>query len=244
MARYCFERLEFKGYDLKIEKKNDTGVHSYPSVSAIIGQLDKSAALIPWAQRVLVEFLQDHWTEIKNLEGHALTNALDEAKKESTNQKNSAAKYGTDLHKILEKAIKNEKITDHAKDAEAFYLAIEGVINQSDSFNSELPVVNQKLGYAGCIDLYDKQSGTLYDLKTSKAVYDTHYLQLAGYALALESMGMPCERVNVLHWDKSELVLNTIECTGKVMQQKESFKHLVNFYYSAKKRQVHNERTL
>ena len=241
MANYCFKGQVFQGHDLKIPKGSD--IQSYPSVTTIIGLLDKSAALIPWAQRMTISYIQDHWAECKSLEGHALSNFFELAQKESTRTKEDAASYGTDLHKLLEQAIKGEAITSEARDDVEFYCAIDGIVKRSKAWRTEIPVVHEQACFAGSADLYDAESHTLYDLKTSKRVYDAHYMQIAAYKMALETMGYQVDKAVILHWDKEDLVLNEIDCTAKALAKQDAFLLLCDFYYAEKKRRVKNAKT-
>lgn len=66
-------------------------------------------------------------------------------------------------------------------------------LNISHPIQTEFMIVNHKYKYAGRCDLYATIDGirTLTDLKTSKAVRDTHMLQLGGYYSALPKDDKP-----------------------------------------------------
>ena len=257
MANYIFDNTHFIGYDKKIDKNSSWC--SYPSVSTIIGQLDKSSALMPWAQKMTIEYIIENWATVRELDGHKLTNFMDEAKKNALKKRDEAGQYGTDLHKILEMALLGQKIESEYDDDVEFYCAITDWM-QDKNFNIdylkiETPIVNIEAGYAGAIDLYDANAGILYDLKTSKQVYDTHILQLAGYMLAINILlytdakqwgfAFPdqVKKSIILHWDKSEKCLTEIDITQKCLTQMSAFLYLVDFYYSHKNRRVKNART-
>ena len=248
MANYVFEAWEFLGYNKNIDKNSDAC--SYPSVSAIVGQLDKSAALIPWAQRMTCDYIIEHWEECRELDGHKLTNFMDDAKKIALQKRDEAGQYGTNLHKILEMAILGEKIESKCDDDVEFYLAISEWVEEQhfnkDAVQTEMPVVNIEAGYAGCVDLYDFSTGILYDLKTSKQIYDAHILQMAGYWSAINAkhfFSKEVSKAKILHWDKQEKVLSEVDITNKVKKQIDAFLFLVDFYYSHKNRRVKNART-
>ena len=179
---------------------------------------------------------------------------MDDAKKNALQTRDKAGQYGTDLHKILEKALLGEKIQSGCDDDIEFFLAITEWL-EDKSFNIEEclieePIVNIEHGYAGSVDFYDGLGGVLYDLKTSKSVYDSHILQLAGYWVALSSFltkqysefVFPI-KAKILHWDKQEKVLTEIDITNKVKKQIRAFLLLVDFYYASKNRRVWNLRT-
>lgn len=257
MANYIFEGTKFIGYDKNV-KENENWC-SYPSVSAIIGQLDKSGALMGWAQKMTCDYIVENWAECQGLDGHKLSNFMDDAKKNALKKRDEAGQYGTDLHKILEKALLDEKIKPECEDDVEFFLAILEWIQENDFITSmlkiEAPIVNIAAGYAGSVDLYDSNTGILYDLKTSKSVYDTHILQLAGYWAAIDILlnsensewrdAFPSEvkKAKILHWDKESLCLSEIDITSKVKKQIPAFLCLVDFYYLHKNRRVKNART-
>ena len=255
MANYVFDGADFVGYDKKI-KKGDPWL-SYPSVTAIIGQLDKSSALIPWAQKMTCDYIVEHWDECQGLEGHKLTNFMDDARKVALQKRDEAGQYGTDLHKLFASALLGEDIDTECRDDVEFYCAIEDW-KRDKNFNValsniETPIVNVGAGYAGSIDFYDGENFVLYDLKTSKSVYDSHILQLAGYWEAIKILiGERCGGwadlqipacAKILHWDKEELVLSEIDLTKKVERQVPAFLLLVDLYYALKTRRVKNART-
>lgn len=76
----------------------------------------------------------------------------------------------------------------------------------------EQTIANPRERYAGQFDLYcpaarydpetqtclPERAQTLIDLKTSKAVYDTHLLQIGGYTAALRENGMQVEQAIVV----------------------------------------------
>ncbi|MFA5408479.1 MAG: PD-(D/E)XK nuclease family protein [Bacilli bacterium] len=61
-------------------------------------------------------------------------------------------------------------------------------------------IVNEAEGYGGKFDLVAPSDGTrtLFDLKTSKQVYDTHLLQMGGYSAALKSNGIAVEQAIIV----------------------------------------------
>lgn len=65
-------------------------------------------------------------------------------------------------------------------------------------------VANVEEGYGGKFDLVAPSGGkrTLFDIKTSKQVYDTHLLQMGGYSAALKSNGIVVEQgaIIALHY--------------------------------------------
>lgn len=64
----------------------------------------------------------------------------------------------------------------------------------------ETTVINREERYAGKFDLLAPSNDvlTLFDIKTSRSVYDTHLLQLGGYAAALWSNGVEVEQAAII----------------------------------------------
>lgn len=70
-------------------------------------------------------------------------------------------------------------------------------INQENTLDVELFVMNQEVGYAGQFDLLyaDGTDVVLADVKTSKRVYDKHLIQLSAYS---EAIDITVDRMEVL----------------------------------------------
>jgi hypothetical protein len=70
----------------------------------------------------------------------------------------------------------------------------------------ETPLISEKYKFGGTPDFYGKDNGklTLLDFKTSGAVYDEYFYQLAAYKKLLEEYGYRVESVRILRIGKSE----------------------------------------
>ncbi len=55
--------------------------------------------------------------------------------------------------------------------------------NKVEPIDIEIPLISKRFGYGGTIDLYCKLNGiaTLVDFKTSKAIYEEMFIQVAAY---------------------------------------------------------------
>ena len=131
--------------------------------------------------------------------------------------RDSAARRGTSVHSALESWAVTGTLADpddfpeeeqgYVKGLNAFLADCKGGL---ESINSELMVDSKEYGFAGRFDLQARAGGDygplelktgprttrtiypgvgIFDLKTSKSVYDSHYLQLSAYRLALEESG-------------------------------------------------------
>lgn len=123
----------------------------------------------------------------------SLTDRAYRAHKESLDD---SATAGTDLHALLERWVKLQM--GIAKLEEGDDLShIEDFIEWCDAkvekfLWSEVHTYNEELWVGGISDLGVKLKDGRYgivDFKSAKEVYDSHYIQIAGYALQLEATG-------------------------------------------------------
>ncbi len=162
----------------------------YPSVSTIIGQLDKSGALIPWAlncfESKLKELLQS---------GMAIDEAITTAKRDYKNVSETALDIGSQVHNAIEQYIKTGRDLSGElmpEVANGFIAFLEWEKNNVEIWlESEIKVVNDQAGYGGTYDaiFLDKNGQTvIVDFKTSSAIYDEYWLQISAYRIAREMM--------------------------------------------------------
>ena len=145
-----------------------------PGVTTITGVMDKPA-LVRWANNLGLEGI------------------------DSSSYVDSLARIGTLAHYMVEcylTGVKQE-LDSYSKDeidgAELSVLSFYTWEKQQQfkSLNSEMKLVSESLQVGGTCDCYCELNGkrTLLDFKTSKAVYDDHKTQVAGYCLLLEENG-------------------------------------------------------
>lgn len=236
-----------------------------PSVTNVLGVLDKSGALTWWGQGVgvdgVLELLkkrvlrEDHyalyfggecgsdgWLGSTRADKDSITQLLTEHKLTVNHQKDKAADRGVNVHGALEAWVENGRlpIWEQWPEAERGYVqglaefmaALSGVVGGKEA---ELMVGSLEHSYAGRFDLvltlnkpvevvtktYPKRKPRveeipagryLLDLKTSKGIYSTHYLQLEAYeAAAVECGYEPTDHRGVIHVTadgRYELALN------------------------------------
>ncbi len=104
--------------------------------------------------------------------------------------------------------------------------------NELEPLEVETALVSEKYKYGGTIDLYCKLNGkyTLVDLKTSKAIYDTHMIQLAAYKNLLEENGYKVEQVKILRIGRTDDEGFEVRTQEDLTTEWELFKHLREVY--------------
>ena len=264
-------KLRFAGtdaYKAGISPPNDVGWTEVPSVTTVLGVLEKPQ-LVWWGQGVGVEgtlellkrklirhyqgaymiggeFGSDGLLGASEATRDGIVSLLTEHKLTVNHQRDKAADRGVNVHDALEQTFytgdypdpKHERWQEHergyVRGIVEFLKAIEGAYNVEDA-QQELMVGSLEHQYAGRFDLvltlskpvevvtkcYPKKPPKveeipagryLLDLKTSKRVYETHYLQLEAYeAAAVECGYAPTDYRGVVHVTadgKYELALN------------------------------------
>lgn len=220
-----------------------------PSVTTVLGVLDKSGPLVWWSQKIGVDGLLTLLREgkvkhrdIHDVDAQQIVDLLVEHKLSVNHVKDSAADRGVNVHGALEQWAEHgiQFHPDDYPEHERGY--IEGLVsfivslqNDVGGIETELMVGSLEHSYAGRFDLvltlskpvevvtrcYPKKPSKveeipagryLLDLKTSKRVYDTHFLQLEAYeAAAVECGYQPTDHRGVVHVTadgRYELVLN------------------------------------
>lgn len=142
------------------------------NVTTILGCVDKSGPLMAWAVR-------------ETKEGRDYRETRD-----------TAATRGTSVHDALEVLARDNTppLLDQFPDEDRGYvqaLARWWIDHRPSPIHVEQLVASVKHRYAGKLDLVCEIQGIphMVDLKTSRRVYETHHLQLAGYELAYVECG-------------------------------------------------------
>lgn len=192
-----------------------------PGVTTVIALLAKPA-LINWAWKL-------------GLDGQDMNKVRDKA-----------ASIGTITHYMCECRLKGQKpdLSEYAQaDIDVATPMFDSFCkwyadSRLDSIGSEVSVVSERWQYGGCIDLVAVDSGlvTLFDIKTSKGVYDEYRIQLSAYKEAWGEVypQRPIEKVKVVHLDKETGDLSLHEFSD-LSTEFEIFKHLRAIYVLQKK---------
>ena len=217
-----------------------------PSVTTIIGQLDKSGPLMGWAVKVMGEYLQAHPEELKDNPADTYKKAKGWYKELSR----QAMDLGSEIHNLLEVHLKGQKVEGLLEANPLLNKPFEEFLAWKGTRKFELVesehIVWSHLKYAGTLDCVAKLDGKLYlaDFKSSKAIYDDYLMQVAAYMKAYEErindghvIDRKVEGVGILRLPKTEK--DTFEwkeyTLTEVEDAFESFMCLVSYWWSKKR---------
>lgn len=183
------------------------GEGPYPSVTTVLGVLDKPA-VVQWKARETAKVVISQWAEVCRLiteEGQ--DKAVNWAVKESDKARDTAARLGSGLHLLAdmvarapqgaERATEGFQVSEQEKPYLAAFRGFLDRYSASSIVSSEKAVLSAN-GYAGTYDLLmllptgisdgagyeDTHHLWLIDIKTSKGFYPEYGLQLAAYRWA------------------------------------------------------------
>ncbi len=161
-----------------------------PGVTTILGNGLPKKALINWAANATADAAVNGWDELAEL---PVATRLDRLKKARYDDRDAAARRGTEVHGIAEQLVKGERVTV----PEELRGHVEAYVKFLDDWDVEpvlveFVVASYRYGYAGTCDLIadltmpDGQVVRwLLDIKTTRSgVYGETALQLAAYRLA------------------------------------------------------------
>ncbi len=187
-----------------------------PGTTTITGMLNKPT-LVSWANRLGLEGI------------------------DSSKYVDAAAEIGTAAHRMIECYFTGDTFEKEMYSPHALSLAENSMISfyewadrhEIEVQGTEMQLTSDTLLYGGTIDCLCTIDGvpTLLDFKTSKAIYDEHFIQLAAYRALLEEAGHPVERCRILRVGRDEtegFEERTIIDTSKHF---EIFEHLLKVYY-------------
>lgn len=184
---YPFE-LEF---DEKIHAYKIDGVF-VPGVTSILDILSKPA-LIPWAAKMTADHIESKWVAGKAYQVDELRGIVKEGKSAWRKKKDAAADKGTSAHNLIEAHIKTGKMPEVPEDEQiksciAAFMEWEKA-NKVEWLASEVRVGSSEHMFAGTLDAVAVVNGkhTLIDFKTSNGIYESMYLQVAGYYIGWEA---------------------------------------------------------
>jgi len=179
-------------------------------VTTIINQLDKPA-LIQWAWKLGKE--GKDWRE----------------------ERDSAGDIGTLVHDAVMNYLTGEMLGELGDIVNACYLKFwtwwsdlknEGAIERL----VEMPKISERLKFGGQPDLVYEldHKWVLCDIKTSNGIYDSHWLQLAGYDILLRENGYKVDECQILWLPKDD----RFDCPIRtdLRREKRIFKHLLEIY--------------
>ena len=177
----------------KFVRKNYGRGHSYyldgqkiPGVTTILSDGLAKPALINWAANTVAGYAVDHWDSLGEI---AISKRLEQLKKAHYEDRDTAGKRGTEVHKLGEQLLNGVQV--NVPDELAGH--VESYVRFLDDFDpdavlTETSVVSlTKWPYAGTLDLVADFGGVriLCDIKTARSgVFPDNGLQLAAYRYA------------------------------------------------------------
>ena len=155
-----------------------------PGVTTILSGGMPKAALINWAGTATAEYAVDHWEDLAQLSPAKRLAKLQKARYE---EKDTAAKRGTEVHGLAERLVKGEEIEvpdELAGHVESYVAFLDAF--QVEPVHIEFSIASYKHGYAGTGDLigwFPTLGRTLLcDIKTNRSgIFGETALQLAAY---------------------------------------------------------------
>jgi len=174
----------------------ETVVGPLPSVTTVMGILDKSGPLIGWAKRITAEAAVDNreaipgWVDLGGRDG-----AISLLTKAASVKRDKAADVGTRVHALAEAIARGQEVAlteEERPYLDAYQLFLKEW--QPRYIAAEEMVVSLRHRYAGTFDAIVEIAGDTWmlDTKTSKGVYPETSLQLAAYAFA-DFIGRPAD---------------------------------------------------
>lgn len=162
----------------------------YPSITNILGMIDKSRFLVPWAGKACARLACDEpWlTPEEVYSKHRQQDVV------------AAGQRGKGVHNVAPKIFNHEEVPDihrnYVEPLKEFFKEHNPTV-----IDCEKVVRSDKYGIGGSLDfiLSVGKETHLVDIKTSKAVYSTFGLQLGFYKQALSEEGITVDKVYVLH---------------------------------------------
>jgi hypothetical protein len=167
-----------------------------PSVTTIMGVLDKSGPLIGWAKRITAEAAVDNrdqlatWMELGGRAG-----AISLLTKAASVKRDKAADVGTRVHALAESVARGVPV-ELTEEERPFLTAYQLFLKEWEPryLATEEMVVSLTHGYGGTFDAIVEMAGDVWmlDTKTSKGCYPETSLQLAAYTFA-DFIGRPAD---------------------------------------------------
>jgi len=208
------------------------------SWTSVLGMLDKSAQLLPWAVNCAIKYIDEN----------GLTQeSLDNARREWRTVRDEAADIGTEVHGKIERYIKYGldavgEMRDEVQNALLAFLDWEKETGVK-WLASECRVYNPLHGVAGTFDAIGEIDGKAYliDFKSSKGFYDSFPLQLGGYLSCLDYYSMPwrVENAGILRLDKKTGLPEWKEYPD-LDRYKKTACRIADLFYMLKKRRLKN----
>jgi hypothetical protein len=197
------------------------------SATTCTGMIDKSRFLIPWALNCGERYLLKYIDSVSVLTKEELALKITESKKASELEKEEAADIGSLVHAFAqafsESKLNGTPTPEIPTDADPRIIAginafLDWYLQNDVKFIAcEQVVYSRDHGYCGIFDVLAEVNGQklIIDYKTSKAIYNEHRYQIAGYREAYEEEYGKIDGAMILHFDKETGEFNTLELTDE-----------------------------
>lgn len=177
---------------MTITRRDHGKGHSYlidgqkvPGVTTILNAAMPKPALIEWAGKTTAAYAIDYWDELADLTPSKRLDRLNRARFE---EKDKAARRGTEVHRLAEALVKGEEV-EVPEELAGHVDAYVDFLNTWEPVAAavEVVVANRTVGYCGTVDLVADLRGTrwLLDIKTARSgIFPETALQCCAYARA------------------------------------------------------------
>lgn len=164
-------------------------------ITTILGVINKPA-LIQWSANMAVDYIEQNFPTVEQImKGEIkLSDIFKEARVAHRKKKESAGDIGTSIHEAVEKYIK-EGLKESSD--ELVQKCLNNFIQFSEENNvkfleSEKNLYSREYWLGGIVDFVCEIEGEVWigDIKTSSGIYPENFLQMAGYQIMLEEMGL------------------------------------------------------
>ena len=178
-------RIEMTERDGKHFYSKDGEATSCVGVTTILGVVDKSVALVPWASKCVAEYMAGMFLKLRNAgtKDHAINYELliKRSKKQWKFERDKAGDLGTRFHELMEDSTK-----DIPKDLEIAMKSANLWLRNTKLrlVKGRTMVLSEKYNYGGEWDgLFQQENGeyVIVDFKSGKRLYDSAAAQCAAY---------------------------------------------------------------
>jgi len=196
----------------------DESTHTYrldgeelPGVTSVTGVIDKSGPLMWWAVNEARDYIKREMEPGETVDEKRIDQVAESARMAHRHSSQTAANIGTRAHTWMEKYIKQVHFDNGPEpdfpESEEVQESVVSFLDWEENheveyMESEVTVYSEEHRYAGTFDLKAWVDGKVLidDFKTSKSVYDNHWLQLSAYYLA---DGRDADGIGILHLPKT-----------------------------------------
>lgn len=216
----------------------------WPSVTTVLGILDKGEALLGWAVKMAVNYIREHAPH------EDFEHVLMLAKTNWREAREEAADIGKEIHDLIKTYIRHGRDPNgvYRPEVENGFLAFLEweQVNKIKWLESEKEVFDPGHGYAGTLDAKCRFgagpfAGRVFviDFKSSKAFYDGYGEQVSAYRYADGlTTSIPSNGCGILRLDKETGLPEFKDFSEGYDQKLASFLKLVEFYYLQKNRKL------